>query len=151
MATPTRSTRTMTLRQWMTSLGDAIPLADAPQASGLPALELARGIRRGELAVREFRAEDGRVFRMIRKADLDKFAEARPRITLEGMKHAFRHLAEGTTPAEGTTVTRGPPPTSSTSPPKVTRPISRPAFAGPHASPLPCAAHCGCASRGYDA
>jgi len=84
----------MTLRQWSTWLGDAVHLAEAPRAAVLPTLEIARAIRRGALRVREFRAEDGRVFRMIRRAELDAYAASRPRLTLEGMQRAFASLAE---------------------------------------------------------
>lgn len=84
----------MTLLQWSTWLGEAVHLAEAPRASGLPALEIAQAIRRGKLRVREFRAVDGRVFRMIRKSELDRYAAARPRLTLEGMQRAFTKLAD---------------------------------------------------------
>lgn len=131
MSDPAKTT-TMTLRQWATLLGDAIPLADIVEETGLPAIELARAIRRGRIVVREFRAHDGRVFRMVRRKDLERYAAQRPRITLEGMQRAFAKMA-GDTPQPTSATAR----TDHTDPNAPTTPPAANSSAAPTAGPTP--------------
>ena len=88
----------MTLGQWRKRLGDAVPLEQAPQQSGMPSMQVIQAVNRGKVPLHTFRAADGRVFRMVRTRDLEKYKSQGdappPTITMEGMKAAFKEMAE---------------------------------------------------------
>ena len=99
----------MTMGQWRKQLGDAVELERAPHQLGLPAMQLLRAVKTGKVPLHTFRAADGRVFRMVKTRDVQQYqanaapapspgpapaAQAQPAITMEGMKAAFREMAE---------------------------------------------------------
>ena len=96
----------MTMGQWRQRLGDAIALEQAPRQSGLTSMQVLRAVKTGKVPLHTFRATDGRVFRMVKTRDLQAYqANAagaplpeqqppQPQITMEGMKAAFREMAE---------------------------------------------------------
>ena len=87
----------MTMKQWRQQLGDAVALEEAPQTLGMPSMQVLRAVNSGKVPLHTFRAVDGRVFRMVRTRDLEAYkAQPAPEqtITMEGMKAAFRQMAE---------------------------------------------------------
>ena len=90
----------MTLGQWRKRLGDAVPLeAGARSSCSMPSMQVIQAVNRGKVPLHTFRAADGRVFRMVRTRDLEKYksqGDATPpaTITMEGMKAAFKEMAE---------------------------------------------------------
>lgn len=99
----------MTMGQWRSRLGDAIALEQAPKQFGLTSMQMLRAVKTGKVPLHTFRASDGRVFRMVKARDVQQYqtqqtaapaadvpAEAapQPQITMEGMKAAFREMAE---------------------------------------------------------
>ena len=87
----------MSLSQWRQRLGDAVPLEEAPKTLGMPSMQVLRAVNSGKVPLHTFRAADGRVFRMVKTRDLDRYkdqAGAKPVITMEGMKAAFKEMAE---------------------------------------------------------
>ena len=95
----------MTMGQWRKQLGDAVELERAPHQLGLPAMQLLRAVKTGKVPLHTFRAADGRVFRMVKTRDVQQYqanatpvpapaAPTQPAITMEGMKAAFREMAE---------------------------------------------------------
>lgn len=87
----------MTLGQWRAQLGDAVPVDLAPGQLGIHAMQLLKGINTGKVPLHTFRAGDGRVFRMVKTRDVIAYrdsAGAKPVITMEGMKAAFKEMAE---------------------------------------------------------
>ncbi len=92
----------MTFREWYQSLGDAMPLPVAAEALGCSQLELIDRIRAGQLKLHTFKAQDGRVFRMVRTSDL--FApvnepaaekpEPKPQISLASMAKALQAMID---------------------------------------------------------
>lgn len=88
----------MTLGQWRQQLGDAVHLEEAPRKLGLPSMQLLRGVNTGKVPLHTFRAADGRIFRMVKTRDVQAYrnsdAAAKPVITMEGMKAAFKEMAE---------------------------------------------------------
>ncbi|MFI4859258.1 MAG: hypothetical protein ACIAXF_01115 [Phycisphaerales bacterium JB063] len=89
---------TMTMRQWKQALGEHIALEQVPRETGLPSMQIIRAVNQGELRMHTFRASDGRVFRVVRRSDLqayrDRLANPLPEVTMEGMKRAFLEMAE---------------------------------------------------------
>lgn len=92
----------MTMGQWRSRLGDAVPLEQAPRQFGLSSMQVLRAVKTGKVPLHTFRAADGRVFRMIKTRDLQQYqsqgqvpmpASPQPTITMQGMKAAFRELA----------------------------------------------------------
>ena len=63
-----------------------MPLALVPKLLGIPAEKVTQAIRRRVLPVHTFRAENGRVFRMVRLRDFQVYGK-NP-LTLEGMARA---------------------------------------------------------------
>lgn len=87
----------MTLGQWKATLGDAIQLELAPGKCGIHPMQLVKGINAGKVKLHTFRGSDGRVFRMVKIKDVIAYrdsAGAKPVITMEGMKAAFKEMAE---------------------------------------------------------
>ncbi len=88
----------MTLGEWRKRLGDAVALEEAPRQLGMPSMQVIQAVNRGKVPLHTFRAADGRVFRMVRTRDLEKYkpqGDAPPAtITMEGMKAAFKEMAE---------------------------------------------------------
>lgn len=87
----------MTLGQWRQTLGDAVALEEAPARLNVPAMQLLRGVNTGKVPLYTFRAADGRVFRMVKASDVKQYqasAAAKPVITIDGMKAAFKQMAE---------------------------------------------------------
>lgn len=77
--TPTRPLKpavfTTSYRRWVERLGDSVPLRWAPAAIGSTPAEIGEAIRERRLYVHVFRAQDGRVFRRVRLADLRRMNE----------------------------------------------------------------------------
>lgn len=89
--------RTMTMGQWIESLGDAVPLEDCPRVLKMSPITVRHAVQQGELRVSTFRAVDGRVFRMVRRSDLvlyKKHQHTRPALSLEGMGRALNRWIE---------------------------------------------------------
>ncbi|MGB0766914.1 MAG: hypothetical protein ACPGYV_04315 [Phycisphaeraceae bacterium] len=100
----------MTMGQWRRRLGDAVALEEAPRQSGLTSMQVLKAVKTGKVRLHTFRAADGRVFRMVKTRDLQAYHEkspaaasqaaaspdavAKPAITMDGMKAAFREMAE---------------------------------------------------------
>lgn len=87
----------ITMGQWRQQLGDAVPLEEAPRRLGVNSMQLLRAVKTGKVPLHTFRAADGRVFRMVKTADVQAFlaeGELKPVITMEGMKAAFKEMAE---------------------------------------------------------
>lgn len=87
----------MTMGQWRQQLGDAVALEEAPKKTGMPSMQLLRALKTGRVKLHTFRASDGRVFRMVRTRDIERYkaqATQKPVITMEGMKAAFKEMAE---------------------------------------------------------
>ena len=101
----------MTKGQWRQRLGDAVSLEEAPARFGLPSMTLLMAVKTGKVPLHTFRAADGRVFRMVKTRDVQAFqtrathtppttvaapapTAAQPAITMDGMKAAFREMAE---------------------------------------------------------
>jgi|GEM_PF-2053690 len=92
----------MTMGQWRKQLGEAVELERAPYKLGLPAMQLLRAVKTGKVPLHTFRAADGRVFRMVKTRDVQQYqanttaapAPTQPAITMDGMKAAFREMAE---------------------------------------------------------
>ncbi|MEM9345752.1 MAG: hypothetical protein AAGB26_03950 [Planctomycetota bacterium] len=106
----------MTMGQWRRRLGEAVALEEAPKLSGLSSMQVLRAVKTGKVPLHTFRAADGRVFRMVKTRDLQAYqaqapaltpgqsstAEhmtqsakqaAQPQITMDGMRAAFREMA----------------------------------------------------------
>lgn len=86
----------MTLGQWRQKLGEAVSLEDAPKQTGMPSMQLLRAVNTGKVPLHTFRAADGRVFRMVKTRDIEAYRSRVPQpvITLDGMKAAFKEMAE---------------------------------------------------------
>lgn len=88
----------MSMKQWKQALGQALPLEQVPTTLDMPSMQVLKAVNDGQLRLHTFRATDGRVFRMVRTRDLEAYQqrlnEPRPQITMEGMKRAFREMAE---------------------------------------------------------
>lgn len=97
----------MTMGQWRSKLGEAVALEQAPRQSGLTSMQVLRAVKTGKVPLHTFRAADGRIFRMVKTSDLQAYrarpeaaAEAilpaapQPTITMDGMKAAFREMAD---------------------------------------------------------
>ncbi len=87
----------MSLGQWRKRLGDAVALDDAPKQLGIPSMQVLRAVNTGKVPLHTFRAADGRVFRMVRTRDLERYTAQptqQPVITMQGMKAAFREMTE---------------------------------------------------------
>lgn len=93
----------MTMGQWRDRLGDAVPLEEAPRKAGMASMQVVRAVNSGKVPLHTFRAADGRVFRMVRTRDLEAYKSQpaaaatttpKPAITIEGMKAAFKQMAE---------------------------------------------------------
>lgn len=87
----------MTLGQWRATLGDAVQLELAPGKLGIHAMQLLKGINTGKVPLHTFRGSDGRVIRMVKTRDVIAYRDttgAKPVITMEGMKAAFKEMAE---------------------------------------------------------
>jgi hypothetical protein len=89
----------MTMGQWRERLGDAVSLDEAPRQMGMASMQVVRAVNSGKVPLHTFRAADGRVFRMVRTRDLEAYksqpaATTKPAITMEGMKAAFKTMAE---------------------------------------------------------
>ena len=101
----------MTMGQWRQRLGDAVALEQAPRQFGLTSMQMLRAVKTGKVPLHTFRAADGRVFRMVKTRDLQAYqalrdtaapptpapqpgAAPQPAITMDGMKAAFRAMAE---------------------------------------------------------
>ncbi|MEM6553302.1 MAG: hypothetical protein AAF750_14390 [Planctomycetota bacterium] len=87
----------MTYGQWRASLGDAVELERVPKLLGMPPMLVASAVKAGRLRVSTFRAGDGRAFRMVRRSDVLAFrdgVQAKPLITMEGLRRAFQTMAE---------------------------------------------------------
>lgn len=83
--------------QWRQRLGDAVALEEAPKKLGMPSMQVVRAVNSGKVPLHTFRAADGRVFRMVRTRDLQAYQQqpkSQPAITMEGMKAAFKQMAE---------------------------------------------------------
>lgn len=89
--------RQMSFRRWREQLGEAITIEEAASAFRLTLPEIGAAARRGRLPVYAFRAQDGRVFRLIRVDDLLNYQQRRARLaeglSLEGMRRAFEAMA----------------------------------------------------------
>ncbi|MAE65445.1 MAG: hypothetical protein CMJ18_14335 [Phycisphaeraceae bacterium] len=93
------ATRKLTLKQWCAALGAVVPLDLVPMLLGVSAGEIGRSVRRGALRVFTFRADNGRVFRMVRRVDLDRYRRRAPgRITSADFARAFNQLSAGASP-----------------------------------------------------
>lgn len=87
----------MTMGQWRQRLGDAVALEEAPSKLGMPSMQVLRAVNAGKVPLHTFRAADGRVFRMVKTRDLQAYQAqqaAKPVITMDGMKAAFKEIAE---------------------------------------------------------
>ncbi|MFN3165998.1 MAG: hypothetical protein ACE37H_02925 [Phycisphaeraceae bacterium] len=89
----------MTMGQWRERLGDAVSLDEAPRQMGMASMQVVRAVNSGKVPLHTFRAADGRVFRMVRTRDLEAYKSQpattpKPAITMEGMKAAFKTMAE---------------------------------------------------------
>ena len=89
----------MSMKQWRQKLGDAVALEDAPRQAGMPSMQVLRAVNSGKVPLHTFRAADGRVFRMVRTRDLEHYkaqpsTAQQPAITMDGMKAAFKQMAE---------------------------------------------------------
>ena len=102
----------MTMGQWREQLGDAVALEEAPRKLGVPSMALLRAVKTGKVPLHTFRAADGRVFRMVKAGDVQAYQgrmapgsqgggaadtdrdSPQPAITMEGMKAAFKEMAE---------------------------------------------------------
>lgn len=88
----------MTMGQWRQRLGEAVALEEAPKKLGMPSMQVVRAVNSGKVPLHTFRAADGRVFRMVRTRDLEHYktkpAAEQPTITMDGMKAAFKQMAE---------------------------------------------------------
>ena len=87
----------MTMSQWRQRLGDAVELEQAPRKLGMPSMQVLRAVNTGKVPLHTFRAADGRVFRMVRTRDLEQYRAqpaVQPTITIQGMKAAFKQMAE---------------------------------------------------------
>ncbi len=96
----------MTMGQWRSRLGDAVAFEQAPKQFGLTSMQVLRAVKTGKVPLHTFRASDGRVFRMVKTRDVQQYqariADSVPeiaptpqrQITMEGMKAAFREMAE---------------------------------------------------------
>lgn len=84
--------------QWREKLGDAVALEDAPHKLGMPSMTLLKAVKTGKVPLHTFRAADGRVFRMVKTRDVQQYQAKppadQPAITIEGMKAAFKEMAE---------------------------------------------------------
>ncbi|MBX2850149.1 MAG: hypothetical protein KTR15_00220 [Phycisphaeraceae bacterium] len=100
----------MTMGQWRQRLGDAVSLEQAPKQFGLTSMQMLRAVKTGKVPLHTFRAADGRTFRMVKTRDLQAYqarqgsaaeqampksgTAPQPQITMDGMKAAFRKMAE---------------------------------------------------------
>jgi len=87
----------ISMGQWRAKLGEAVTLEEAPTKTGMPSMQILKAVRTGRVPLHTFRAADGRVFRMIRTRDIEAYRAqlaAQPVITIEGMKAAFKEMAE---------------------------------------------------------
>ena len=93
----------MTMGQWRNRLGEAVSLEQAPKQSGLSSMQVLRAVKTGKVPLHTFRAADGRVFRMVKTRDLQAYQDQgsadapptpKPAMTMDGMKAAFREMAE---------------------------------------------------------
>jgi hypothetical protein len=64
------ATQRMTLGQWQEKLGDAMSIYMVPEALNLEPHEVGRLVQKGHLPLHTFRADDDRVYRMVRKRDV---------------------------------------------------------------------------------
>jgi len=79
-------------RQWMQLIAPAVPLDLVPQISGRSRAEVMQDIQSQRMPVQTFRAQDGRVFRMVRLKDL--VTQEYGKITLKGMARAMESLMD---------------------------------------------------------
>jgi len=88
----------MSMKQWKNALGDHLPLSRVPHEIGQPSIKIVKAIKTGRLRLHTFKAGDGRVFQAVRTRDLDAYKQylenPQPEITIEGMKRAFREMAD---------------------------------------------------------
>lgn len=92
------STHRTTYKQWYANLGETVLLTLVPELLGIPAEKVTQAIRRRELSVHTFRAENDRVFRMVRLRDLQVYGK-NP-LTLEGMARAVAAMLHESRPPE---------------------------------------------------
>jgi hypothetical protein len=95
------ATQRMSYQQWREKLGQVVPLALVPELLRVDAAEVRAAIRRCDLAVHTFRADDGRVFRLVRLRDLQHVGRNRL-LTMQGMVRALRTMTDdrGDTPRQ---------------------------------------------------
>ncbi len=80
----------MRFRDWYQKLGEPVPLGLVPQLLDIPRDEVKRAVKDGQLRVFTFRAETGRVYRMVPRIDL-KYYGRNPLTQLQ-LAAAFRRL-----------------------------------------------------------
>ena len=88
------TTRSTTFKKWYAELGEAVPVGLVPELLNIPWQQVAGAIRRGELPVYTFRADNGRVFRMVRLLDLQLYRK-NP-LTVQGMARALAAMMHST-------------------------------------------------------
>jgi hypothetical protein len=84
------SVQRLSYRKWRQPLGEVMPIAFVPQVMNVSRDEVAGAVARGELPVFTFRGDDGRVFRMVRISDVQRFN--RNPLTMTGMVRALDRL-----------------------------------------------------------
>ena len=68
------ATQRMTFKQWQEKLGKSMSIQVVPDALNLQPHEVGRLIKQGHLPLHTFRADDGRVYRMVRSRDVRMLA-----------------------------------------------------------------------------
>ena len=63
-------TRRLTFKQWFDELDDPVPLQHVGRLLEMDQPELLREVRAGRLPVHRFKADDGRVWRVVKLSDL---------------------------------------------------------------------------------
>lgn len=95
----------MTYQEWYLRLNKPVPLKLVPQLLGITADELAKAVLDNELKVFKFTAADGRVFRMVRREDIEAYKKnplTHPHLpgvmSQDVMQRAIKKMIAGDTP-----------------------------------------------------
>lgn len=80
----------MSFKRWYADLGEPVPLDLVPEVLGISRQEVIQAVKAGRLRVFTFRADNGKVYCMIRRLDLQIYGN-KP-LTQRGIATAFRRL-----------------------------------------------------------
>jgi hypothetical protein len=80
----------LNFKHWYHQADEPVPLHFVPELLNISRTQVARAVKDGKLRVLTFRADNGKVYRMVPRLDLKLYGK-NP-LTQQGLSHAMRRL-----------------------------------------------------------